>query len=223
VHRLSVPLACRLAIHSLPPPWADAITADATSGPPASQNLVRQPPGIPRRVLVAPVPLIRATGSDEKRHALREYRAASVCHPRWQVRDAPADRGLRMRGSRDDISTPRRQTALMAGKTHGGEKTPTSSIRLHNKRIRLGESHLFALPTAETRSPDRQSMRDLLLVALTMVQTGWTMQRSRPFSTELNNHRLSTGREAVLDTTVSFRERQKCRCTTLTASGGLRS
>jgi uncharacterized membrane protein YoaK (UPF0700 family) len=48
-----------------------------------------------------------------------------------------------------------------------------------------------------------------LATTLLVLLGGWTMQRSRPPSTELNNHRSSTSREAVLDTTVSFRERQK--------------
>jgi uncharacterized membrane protein YoaK (UPF0700 family) len=56
----------------------------------------------------------------------------------------------------------------MASKTHGGEMTPTLSIRLHNKRIRRDESDLFASPPAGNSSPDRQSVRDLLLVALTV-------------------------------------------------------
>jgi uncharacterized membrane protein YoaK (UPF0700 family) len=56
-----------------------------------------------------------------------------------------------------------------------------------------------------------RSYAPVLPLALTILVllTGWTMQRSRPPSTELNNHRLSTSREAVLDTTASFRERQK--------------
>src|SRR3954470_19783981 len=72
-----------------------------------------------------------------------------------------------MRASGDDKSAPRRQTVVMAGKAHGGEMTPTSSIRLDIKRIRQGESHRFASPAAEGSSPDRQSVRDVLLVALT--------------------------------------------------------
>jgi uncharacterized membrane protein YoaK (UPF0700 family) len=73
-----------------------------------------------------------------------------------------------MQASRDDKSTPRRQTAVMAGNAHGGEMTPTSSIRLDIKRIRQDESHRFASPAAEGSSPDRQSVRDVLLVALTV-------------------------------------------------------
>jgi uncharacterized membrane protein YoaK (UPF0700 family) len=73
-----------------------------------------------------------------------------------------------MLDSRDDISMPRRQTAVMASKADGGDMTPTSSIRLDIKRIRQDESDLLASTTSGASSPDSQSVRDLLLVALTV-------------------------------------------------------
>ena len=73
-----------------------------------------------------------------------------------------------MRGSRDDMSAPRRQTAVMASKAHGGEKMATSSIRLGIRRIRQDESDRDASPTADAGGRRRQSVRDLLLVALTV-------------------------------------------------------
>lgn len=59
--------------------------------------------------------------------------------------------------SHDDISTPRRHAALMARKSHGGNTSAEAPIRL---------DILSASTTAGSR--DRQSMRDLLLVALTV-------------------------------------------------------
>src|ERR1700704_189092 len=59
--------------------------------------------------------------------------------------------------SRDDISTPRRQAAVMARKSHGGNMSREAPIRLDT---------LSAPTTASSR--DRQSVRDLLLVALTV-------------------------------------------------------
>jgi uncharacterized membrane protein YoaK (UPF0700 family) len=59
--------------------------------------------------------------------------------------------------SRDDISTPRRQAADMARKTQGGGMSGDAPIRL---------DILSASTTAGSR--DRQSVRDLLLVALTV-------------------------------------------------------
>jgi uncharacterized membrane protein YoaK (UPF0700 family) len=56
----------------------------------------------------------------------------------------------------------------MASKAHGGDMTPTSSIRLDIKRIRQDESDLLASTTSGASSPDRQSARDVLLVALTV-------------------------------------------------------
>src|SRR3978361_1226784 len=50
---------------------------------------------------------------------------AGTCRSGW--------RGLQSRDSRDDVSTPRRQTAVMASKAHGGEMTPTSPVRLDSK------------------------------------------------------------------------------------------
>jgi uncharacterized membrane protein YoaK (UPF0700 family) len=73
-----------------------------------------------------------------------------------------------MRDSRDDISTPGRQTAVMASNANGGDMTPTSSIRLDIKRIRRVESDLLASTTSRASRPDRQSLRDVLLVALTV-------------------------------------------------------
>lgn len=59
--------------------------------------------------------------------------------------------------SRDDISTPRRQAAVMARKSHGEDMAPEASIRLD-------------IPSASTGTSirDRESVRDLLLVALTV-------------------------------------------------------
>jgi uncharacterized membrane protein YoaK (UPF0700 family) len=59
--------------------------------------------------------------------------------------------------SRDDISTPRRQAAVMARKSHGGNMSPEAPIRLD----------ILSAPTTAS-SRDRQSVRDLLLVALTV-------------------------------------------------------
>jgi uncharacterized membrane protein YoaK (UPF0700 family) len=59
--------------------------------------------------------------------------------------------------SRDDISTPRRQAAVMASESHGGNMSPEAPIR---------RDILSASATAGSR--DRQSVRDLLLVALTV-------------------------------------------------------
>jgi uncharacterized membrane protein YoaK (UPF0700 family) len=59
--------------------------------------------------------------------------------------------------SRDDISTPRRQAAVMASKSHGGNMSPEAPIRID----------ILSAPTT-AGSRDRQSVRDLLLVALTV-------------------------------------------------------
>lgn len=59
--------------------------------------------------------------------------------------------------SRDDISTPRRQAAVMASESHGEDMSRDAPIRL---------GVLSASATAGSR--DRQSVRDLLLVALTV-------------------------------------------------------
>jgi uncharacterized membrane protein YoaK (UPF0700 family) len=58
--------------------------------------------------------------------------------------------------SRDDISTPRRQAAVMASKSHGEDMS---------REALIGLGILSASTTAGSR--DRQSVRDLLLVALT--------------------------------------------------------
>jgi uncharacterized membrane protein YoaK (UPF0700 family) len=70
--------------------------------------------------------------------------------------------------SHDDISTSTGQTAVMATKAHGGEMTATSPIRLDTRRIHQDDSDPFASPIAEASSPGRQSVRDVLLVALTV-------------------------------------------------------
>jgi uncharacterized membrane protein YoaK (UPF0700 family) len=59
--------------------------------------------------------------------------------------------------SREDISMPRRQAAVMASKPHGGNMSPVAPITVD-------------IPSASTTasSRDRQSVRDLLLVALTV-------------------------------------------------------
>ncbi|MCW2732442.1 MAG: hypothetical protein JWR13_3258 [Mycobacterium sp.] len=62
-----------------------------------------------------------------------------------------------MRDSRDDISMPRRQAAVMASKSHSGNMSRTAPIRV---------DILSASITASSR--DRQWVRDLLLVALTV-------------------------------------------------------
>lgn len=59
--------------------------------------------------------------------------------------------------SRDDISMPRRQAAVMASKSHSEDVSPEAPIRLEN---------LSASTTASSQG--RQSVRDLLLVALTV-------------------------------------------------------
>jgi uncharacterized membrane protein YoaK (UPF0700 family) len=59
--------------------------------------------------------------------------------------------------SRDDISTPRRQAAVMASESRGEDMSRDAPIRL---------GVLSASATAGSR--DRQSVRDLLLVALTV-------------------------------------------------------
>jgi uncharacterized membrane protein YoaK (UPF0700 family) len=56
----------------------------------------------------------------------------------------------------------------MASKAHGGEMTPTSLIRLDSKRIRQDESGVLASKSSGAASPDRQFVRDVLLVALTV-------------------------------------------------------
>jgi uncharacterized membrane protein YoaK (UPF0700 family) len=56
----------------------------------------------------------------------------------------------------------------MASKAHCGETMPTSSHRLDIRRIRQDESDPDASPTADAGSRHRQSVRDLLLVALTV-------------------------------------------------------
>jgi uncharacterized membrane protein YoaK (UPF0700 family) len=62
-----------------------------------------------------------------------------------------------MRDSRDDISMPRRQAAVMASKSHSGNMSRTAPIR----------ADILSAPiTASSR--DRQWVRDLLLVALTV-------------------------------------------------------
>jgi Protein of unknown function (DUF1275) len=62
-----------------------------------------------------------------------------------------------MSDSRDDISTPTRQAAVMARKSHGKDMSPETPIR---SDIRSAST------TVSGR--DRQSVRDLLLVALTV-------------------------------------------------------
>jgi uncharacterized membrane protein YoaK (UPF0700 family) len=56
----------------------------------------------------------------------------------------------------------------MASNAHDAEMTPTSSIRLDIRRIRQDESDPDASPIADVGSRHRQSVRDLLLVALTV-------------------------------------------------------
>ncbi|HXL60330.1 MAG TPA: hypothetical protein VN959_06595, partial [Mycobacterium sp.] len=56
----------------------------------------------------------------------------------------------------------------MASKAHDAEMMPTSSIRLDIRRIRQDESGPDASPIADAGSRHRQSVRDLLLVALTV-------------------------------------------------------
>jgi uncharacterized membrane protein YoaK (UPF0700 family) len=56
----------------------------------------------------------------------------------------------------------------MASKADSGDMTPTSSIRLGVKCIGQDESDLLVSTPSEANSPDRQSVRDVLLVALTV-------------------------------------------------------
>src|SRR5258708_10399849 len=62
-----------------------------------------------------------------------------------------------MRDSSDDISRLRRQTAVMASKSHGTKMSHEAPIRVDVRSASI---------TASSR--DRQSVRDLLLVALTV-------------------------------------------------------
>lgn len=48
-----------------------------------------------------------------------------------------------------------------------------------------------------------------LAITVLVLIAGWAMQRRTQLPSELDNHRLSIGREPVLDTTISFRERHK--------------
>jgi uncharacterized membrane protein YoaK (UPF0700 family) len=56
----------------------------------------------------------------------------------------------------------------MASKAHDAEMMPTSSIRLDIRRIRQDESGPETSPIADAGGRHRQSVRDLLLVALTV-------------------------------------------------------
>jgi uncharacterized membrane protein YoaK (UPF0700 family) len=74
--------------------------------------------------------------------------------------------------SHDDISTPRRQAAVMARKSHGGNMSPEAPIRFDILTPRWSPARHYAAgrlsASTSASSRDRQSVRDLLLVALTV-------------------------------------------------------
>jgi uncharacterized membrane protein YoaK (UPF0700 family) len=73
-----------------------------------------------------------------------------------------------MGDSRDDILRARRHAVVMASRARCEDTTPESSIRVDVKRFRRGVSGQSASPTANASGREFQSVRDLLLVALTV-------------------------------------------------------